>query len=87
MSLIGEASRLIAVEINLWSNSRHKQNYIFALSVGVRAEMFVVRISSLWAERQNPICFTLAINLAVLKCLDEKFISFTHEHLMKNAGK
>lgn len=28
MRLIGEASRLIAVEINLEGNSRRKQNYI-----------------------------------------------------------
>lgn len=28
MHLIGDASRLIAVEINLENNSNHKQNYI-----------------------------------------------------------
>ena len=27
--------------------------------------------TTLWTERQNPICYKLAIHLGVLKCLDE----------------
>lgn len=80
MRLIGEASRLIAVEINLESNSHHKQNYILLYQDESEQQCLLYRCplfaaTSLWAERQNPICYKLSINLGVLKCLDETFIS------------
>lgn len=82
MHLIGEASRLIALEINLESNSHHKQNYIFLYrdeSVQRRllcgCHISAAAAAAMWAETQNPICYELSINWAVLKPLDEKFIS------------
>lgn len=80
MHLIGEASRLIAVEINLESNSHHKQNYILLYQDESEQQCLLYRCplsaAAMWAERRNPICYKLSINLGwVLKCLDEKFIS------------
>lgn len=87
MHLKGEASRLIAVEINLESNSHHKQNYILlyqdesekqCLLCGCPLSAAAATTTSLWAERQNSIWCELSNNLGVLKCLDEKFISVSH---------
>lgn len=92
MHLIGEASRLIAVEINLQSNSHHKQNYILLYRDESEQRCLLCgcplcAAATLWAERQNPICYKLSINFGALKCLDEKFISVSHAHLVKNAEK
>lgn len=89
MHLIGEASRLIAVEINLESNSHHKQNYILLYLDESEQQCLLCRCPLCAAAaaatttpqaerlRENPICYKLTISLDVLKCLDEKFISFS----------
>lgn len=82
MHLIGEASRLIAVEINLESNSHHKQNYILLYQDESVQRLLlcgcpISAAAAMWAETQNPICYKLSINFGVLKSLDEKFLSIS----------
>jgi len=81
MHLIGEASRLIAVEINLESNYHHKQNLHFCFIRVSRSSVCCAMSLLRWAQEKNPICFKLATNLDVLKCLDEKWVS--HAQLLK----
>lgn len=80
MNLIGEASRLISVEINLESNSHHKQNYILPYQDESQQRCLLCgcpnsAAAAMWAETQNSICYKLSINLGVLKSLDEKILS------------
>ena len=71
------------MENNLESNFHHKQNYILLYQDESEQQCLLcgyplsAAATTLWAERlrQNPICYKLAINLDVLKSLDEKFIS------------
>lgn len=75
MHLINEASRLIAVEINLKSNSHYKQNYILLYQDESEQQYLLCGRPPTTADttlRQNAIFYKLAINLDVLKCLQEK---------------
>lgn len=65
MHFIGEASRLIAVEINLESNSHHKQNYILLYQDESEQRFFLLLLllcgcpicaaaAAMWVGTKNP---------------------------------